>query len=135
MNINEPPGRSTRSRLRLAEYKLQIKYKTGSDNAQANALSRLLTCAPTELNYPDDVPVFIMEPEADPQSDDAYPYSNNYFIEDDYSLLLAEREEPRDLHILKITVEELLLAQLHDYLCSKIHHKIYGAETSPFRND
>lgn len=60
MNISDPCGLLTRWQIRLAEYDFQIKFKKGTENAQADDLSRLLPGAPTEPNYPDDIPAFAM---------------------------------------------------------------------------
>lgn len=128
MNITEPSRRLTRWRPHPAEYDFQIKHKKCSDNAHADTLSRLITGARTEPNYPDDIPAFSMESEADPQLDDTYPYPDDASIEDDYyqinRILEAEKKQPRDLHLSQITLQELIFAQLHDAFCSEIHQKI-----------
>lgn len=125
MNKTEPFGVLIRLLLRLAEYGFQIKYKKGSENAQADALFRLLSGSPIEPNDPDDIPAFAMETESTQNSDTEYAYPEEDFIEDDYNqidpLLDAEPEKPLDLRFTHITFEELISAQLHDPFCSKIH--------------
>ena len=64
-NITEPSGRLTRWRLRLSEFKFDIKYKKGADNHHADALSRLLTGSPTINDDENDViPTFMIGPES-----------------------------------------------------------------------
>lgn len=64
----------------------------------------------------------------DTKSDDDYPYLKDDLIQDEYDqldrLLVAEEENPRDLHFSKLTVEELISAQLHDAVYSEIHRKM-----------
>lgn len=43
MNMSNPLGHLMRCRLRLTELDLEVTYKNGEQNTQADALSRLLT--------------------------------------------------------------------------------------------
>ena len=61
LTIQEPSGRLMRWRLRLAEYNFQIKYKTGTTNVHADALSRLRTNAETVQDDWDEIPSFLLE--------------------------------------------------------------------------
>ena len=59
-SIEDPSGRLMRWRIRLCEYNFQIKYKKGSQNAQADALSRLKTLAETIRHDDEDIPTFMI---------------------------------------------------------------------------
>lgn len=60
----------------------------------------------------DDIPAFTMESEYDPQSDDAYKYPDDDFIDENYyeldHLLASEQEQHLDLHFSQITLNELI---------------------------
>ena len=62
MTVTDPSGRLTRWRLRLAEFDFRISYKKGTDNHHADALSRLLTGTPNDVNGDDDdIPAFLLD--------------------------------------------------------------------------
>lgn len=64
MNITEPSCRLNLWRLRLTEYDLEIKHKKWSENAHADAHSRLMVGAPSDLTDTDDTPSSSIEDES-----------------------------------------------------------------------
>ena len=112
--------------MRLAKFYFTISYKKGAHNHHADALSRLLTGTPMDVNgdNDDDIPALLLDIE------DNVNYSNiektstltEEFMEIDYAPVdetLATLEEPSvDVMITPITMEELLSAQLHGRFCS-----------------
>lgn len=70
------------------------------------------------MNDLHDIPTFTVESKTDQKSDDACPYPGDDFIEEDYDqhdrIFGAEQEQHQDLYFSKITVEALMLAQVHD---------------------
>lgn len=54
MNVTDPSGSLIRWRLRLVEFKYEIKYKRGIFNAQTDVLLRLTTDGGTVLEADED---------------------------------------------------------------------------------
>ena len=59
MEITEPSGRLMRWRLRISEFDFSVKYKKGTANTQADALSRLPTTGGTTVEVDEEIPCYI----------------------------------------------------------------------------
>ena len=146
MNITEPSGRLTRWRLRLSEFNFSIKYKKGADNHHADALSRLLTGAPTVNDDENDViPTFMIEPESSDASStptvDVDTSQDNdedteEFLEVEYAEIdhvLAAQPAPKALNFNKITLEELLVSHHNDAFCVEVSRRLNKGGGGTFR--
>lgn len=74
MSITEALRGVTRQQLDLPDYDFKIKDKELCDNAQVDALCRLLTGNCTGLTESDDITNFVMETKSSEKSDGYYPY-------------------------------------------------------------
>ena len=61
LEVSEPSGRLMRWRLRLSEFDFAVKYKKGTANTQADALSRLPTTGYTSVEVDEEIPCFTTE--------------------------------------------------------------------------
>ena len=97
MEISEPSGRLMRWRLRLSEFDFDVRYKKGTLNTQADALSRLGTSGEAEPADTLDIPCFLVE-----DLPDAAKVISDDVCDD---ILAAETAEPPDGSFIPITPE------------------------------
>ena len=130
-------------------FNFKIAYKKGADNHNGDALSRLLTATPTNVNGDDDdIPAFLLDACDDPLnisssmvSTDPDNSSDRFteFSERDYAPIdniLATLDNPSsDVTFTPITMEELVSAQFHDRFCSDIHRRLNEGEGLSFALD
>ena len=144
LTIAEPSGRLARWRLRLSEFEFEIKYKKGTKNTQADALSRLPTDSETVFDPDADVvPVYLAEAtenlpsELDtekalqPDVDDEVDFLVEYWAEYD-ALLASESANTAPTPVTPITWGALLTEQLSDEFCSRICGRVNAGELIPF---
>lgn len=68
--MTDPSGRPIRWRLRKSKFDLDIKYKKGKSNSQADALSRLTTTGEAADAIDDEIPCFLVDSADDSEVDD-----------------------------------------------------------------
>ena len=137
-SIADASGRLLRWRLRLCEFAFDIKYRKGSENHAADALSRIRTRNETTLYTDDEVPcldinpedlnLLLAEQESAPFDLPEYLYEENPEDPDEHvdefvqaqALLLQASQRDMGSPLSAVTLDEIRREQAEDRWCQKV---------------
>lgn len=143
-NLDDPTGRLSRWALRLQDFDFEVRYKKGSDNAVADAVSRLPTYGRCDFEVDVDLPVYIVDYPSKPWISNKV--NTDSWDRSDWEQVTTVDKDSNtgdcwdvmaipDSAIELITVDELLEAQSEDADCEKIMKIIGKTKDSDFEVD